>query len=48
MTLAILPWLDVVAGPHVLKAGLFGGLGLRHKLIGTELFMRQNEAHAPA
>ena len=46
MALVVLPRLKVVAGPHILKAGLFGGLGLRHQLIGAELFMRQDDAHA--
>jgi len=39
MTLVILPRLDVVAGPRILKAGAFGSLGLRYQLIGAELFV---------
>src|ERR1700744_1625786 len=48
MALVVLPWLNVVAGPNMLKAGLFGDPRLGEELIGAELLMRQHQTHALA
>ncbi|BCI92120.1 hypothetical protein NIIDMKKI_73260 [Mycobacterium kansasii] len=47
MTLIVLPRLKVVTGPDVPKPGTFGGPGLRHQLIGSELFVRQHDSNVP-
>ena len=47
MALVVLPWLDVVAGPDVLKAGPFGRLCLRNQLVGAELLVGERQTHTP-
>jgi hypothetical protein len=39
VALVVLLGLDVVAGPNMLKTGIFGGLSLREELIGAEFLV---------
>lgn len=43
MALVVLPWLEVVAGPQVAEARVFGRLGLVDELGSSELFVGQHE-----